>query len=55
MGKWVRWSNVMTAAEWMKTRFGSDSGAKLARTAYALMAVLTLASFIGYAYGLYWR
>ncbi|MFQ6035815.1 MAG: hypothetical protein ACE5NM_08215 [Sedimentisphaerales bacterium] len=50
IGKWVRRSKVMTAAEWMKTRFGSDSGGKLARTAYALMAVLTLASFIGYAY-----
>lgn len=50
MGKWVRRSNVMTAAEWMKTRFGDDSGGKLARTAYALMAVLTLASFIGYAF-----
>ncbi|MHC4640639.1 MAG: sodium:solute symporter family transporter [Planctomycetota bacterium] len=50
MGKWVRRSNVMTAAEWMKTRFGTDSGGKLARTAYALMAVLTLASFVGYAY-----
>lgn len=50
MGKWVRRSNVMTAAEWMKTRFGDDSAGKLARTAYALMAVLTLASFVGYAY-----
>ena len=50
MGKWVRRSNVMTAAEWMKTRFGDDAAGKLARTAYALMAVLTLASFIGYAY-----
>jgi Na+/proline symporter len=50
MGKWVRRSNVMTAAEWMKTRFGSDSGGRLARTAYALMAVLTLACFVGYAY-----
>jgi len=50
MGKWVRRSNVMTAAEWMKTRFGSDAGGRLARTAYALMAVLTLASFVGYAY-----
>jgi Na+/proline symporter len=50
MGKWVRRSNVMTAAEWMKTRFGSDSGGKLARTAYALMAVITLACFVGYAY-----
>ena len=50
MGKWVRRSNVMTAAEWMKTRFGDDSGGRLARTTYALMAVLTLASFIGYAF-----
>ncbi len=50
MGKWVRRSNVMTAAEWMKTRFGTGPGGRLARTAYALMAVFTLASFIGYAY-----
>lgn len=50
MGKWVRRSNVMTAAEWMRTRFGDDMGGRLARTTYALMAVLTLASFIGYAY-----
>ena len=50
MGKWVRRSNVMTAAEWMKTRFGTDAGGKLSRTAYAVMAVLTIASFIGYAY-----
>ncbi len=50
MGKWVRRSNVMTAAEWMKTRFADDTGGRLARTAYALMAILTQASFIGYAY-----
>jgi solute:Na+ symporter, SSS family len=50
MGKWVRRSKVMTGAEWMVTRFGNDQGGKLARTAYALMAVITLASFIGYAF-----
>lgn len=50
MGKWVRRSNVMTGAEWMITRFGDDKGGKVARTAYALMAVITLASFIGYAF-----
>ena len=50
MGKWVRRSRVMTAAEWMKTRFGSGPDGKLARTAYALMAVITLACFVGYAY-----
>ncbi len=50
MGKWVRRSKVLTAAEWMKTRFGDDSAGRLARTAYASMAVLTLASFVGYAF-----
>jgi Na+/proline symporter len=50
MGKWVRRSGVMTAAEWMKTRFGDETGGRLARTAYALMAVFTLASFVGYAF-----
>lgn len=50
MGKWVRRSKVMTAAEWMRTRFGNDTAGRLARTAYALMAVLTLASFVGYAF-----
>lgn len=50
MGRWVRRSNVMTAAEWMNTRFGDCPGAKLARTAYALMAVLTQAGFVGYAF-----
>ncbi|MBM3297391.1 MAG: sodium:solute symporter, partial [Candidatus Aminicenantes bacterium] len=48
MGKWVRRSGVMTGAEWMTTRFGDGPGGRTARTAYALMAVLTLASFIGY-------
>ena len=50
MGKWVRRSNVLTAAEWMKTRFGDEAAGRLARTAYASMAVLTLASFVGYAF-----
>ncbi len=50
MGKWVRRSKVVTAAEWMETRFGDDAGGRLARTAYALMAVITLTGFIGYAY-----
>jgi SSS family solute:Na+ symporter len=50
MGKWVRRSNVMTAAEWMQTRFGAGPAGTLARTTYALMAVLITASFIGYAF-----
>jgi Na+/proline symporter len=50
MGKWVRRSNVMTAAEWMTTRFGDGPAGTAARLTYAFMAVLTQASFIGYAY-----
>jgi SSS family solute:Na+ symporter len=50
MGKWVRRSNVVTAAEWMETRFGDGTGGRLARAAYALMAIITLTCFIGYAY-----
>jgi SSS family solute:Na+ symporter len=50
MGKWVRRSRVMTAAEWMRTRFGDGTAGRVARTAFALMAILTLASFIGYAF-----
>ncbi|MBI1388990.1 MAG: hypothetical protein GC154_11135 [bacterium] len=50
MGKWVRRSNVMTGAEWMITRFGDDLGGRSARVAYAFMAVVSQAAFIGYAY-----
>ncbi len=50
MAVWVRRSDVMTGAEWMVTRFGDGPDGRLARTAYALMAVVTQASFIGYAF-----
>jgi len=50
MGKWVQRSGVMTGAQWMATRFGAGSGGRVARTAYAFMAVITQATFIGYAF-----
>jgi len=50
MGKWVRRSGVMTAAEWMVTRFGDGPDGRMARLAYTLMAVVTLTAFIGYAF-----
>ena len=50
MGKWVRRSNVVTGAEWMVTRFGKDLGGRTARLSYTIMAVTTLAGFIGYAF-----
>lgn len=50
MGKWVRRSRVMTGAEWMVTRFGDGRDGTVARLSYTLMAVITLAGFIGYAF-----
>ena len=50
MGKWVRRSGVITGAEWMITRFGNGPGGRTARLAYALMAVVTLAAFLGYGF-----
>ncbi len=50
MGKWIRRSEVMTGAEWMVTRFGRGWAGTTARVAYALMAVVTVAGFLGYAF-----
>jgi len=50
MARWVRRSRVMTAAEWMKTRFGSDRGGRVARYASAVMSILFTAAAIGYAF-----
>ena len=50
MGKWVRRSGVMTAAEWMTSRFGPGTPGRVARATYAFMAVIFTAGAIGYAY-----
>ena len=47
---WVRRSKVMTAAEWMSTRFGTGPGGNLARYAAAIMSVLFTAATVGYAF-----
>ena len=48
MGKWIRRSDVMTGAEWMKTRFGAGKSGDLARLSYTLFAVLTITALLGY-------
>ncbi|MBN1817276.1 MAG: hypothetical protein JW828_07925 [Sedimentisphaerales bacterium] len=50
MGPWIRRSRVMTAAEWMKTRFGEGLDGQLARIASAVMCVFLVVGFIGYAF-----
>ena len=50
MGRWVRSSQVLTPAEWMRFRFGNGNGGKLAQLSYAIMAIVTLTASIGYAF-----
>jgi solute:Na+ symporter, SSS family len=48
MGKWIRRSDAMTGAEWMKTRFGSGKAGDIARLSYTLFAILTITALLGY-------
>jgi Na+/proline symporter len=48
MGKWIRRSDAMTGAEWMKTRFGSGKSGDIARLSYTLFAILTITALLGY-------
>jgi Na+/proline symporter len=49
MGKWIRRSDAMTGAEWMKTRFGSGKSGDIARLSYTLFAILTISALLGYS------
>jgi Na+/proline symporter len=49
MGKWIRRSDAMTGAEWMKTRFGSGKAGDIARLSYTLFAILTISALLGYS------
>jgi Na+/proline symporter len=48
MGKWIRRSDAMTGAEWMKTRFGTSKAGDIARLSYTLFAILTITALLGY-------
>lgn len=48
MGKWIRRSDAMTGAEWMKTRFGDGKAGDIARLSYTLFAILTITALLGY-------
>jgi Na+/proline symporter len=49
MGKWIRRSDAMTGAEWMKTRFGQGKAGDIARLSYTLFAILTISALLGYS------
>jgi len=50
LSAWLRRSNVMTGAEWLKTRFGSGRGAELSHLAVVIFAVISAIGFISYAF-----
>ncbi len=49
-GIWVRRSNVLTGAEWMKTRFGTTRGAELAYISVVVYALITVVGFLNMAF-----
>ena len=50
LGTWVRRSNVLTGAEWMRTRFGSSRGAEWAYLSVVLYALVSVVGFLSYAF-----
>jgi Na+/proline symporter len=50
LSAWLRRSNVMTGAEWLKTRFGSGRGAELCHIAVVIFAIVSAIGFISYAF-----
>lgn len=47
---WLRRSNVMTGAEWLKTRFGDDKGSQLSHLIVVLFAIVSVVGFITYGF-----
>ncbi len=50
LGTWVRRSNVLTGAEWMRTRFGHSRGAELAYISVVVYALLHVVGFLSYGF-----
>lgn len=47
---WLRRSNVLTGAEWLKTRFGTGQGASLSHIVVVIFAIVAVIGFIAYAF-----
>ncbi len=47
---WLRRSNVLTGAEWIKTRFGQDRGATLAHISVVFFALVAVVGMLAYAF-----
>ncbi len=50
MSAWLRRSQVMTGAEWIKTRFGTGRGAQLSHLIVVLYAFISIIGFFSYGF-----
>ncbi len=50
LAAWMRRSNVLTGAEWLKTRFGDGMGAKLSHISVVVFALVAVIGFIAYSF-----
>lgn len=50
LSAWLRRSNVLTGAQWMQTRFGSDRGATLAHLSVVFFALVNVIGLLAYAF-----
>jgi len=47
---WLRRSNVLTGAEWIRTRFGRGLGSELSHISVVIFALVTVIGFLSYAF-----
>lgn len=50
LSSWLRRSNVMTGAEWIKTRFGTGTGANLSHIIVVVFALVSVIGFLSYGF-----
>jgi solute:Na+ symporter, SSS family len=50
MSAWMRRSNVLTGAEWMRTRFGNGRGGTLAHLSVVVFALVNVIGLLAYAF-----
>ena len=50
LGQWIRRSNALTGAEWMRTRFGAGRGGNLAHISVVVYALISVVGFLSMAF-----
>jgi len=50
LSAWLRRSNVMTGAEWIRTRFGTGKGATLSHIVVVIFALVSVIGFLSYGF-----